>query len=401
MGQTMVLISLETGLFCRLARYPDPTASASGGSLRDRKQTVQLVWGMLADQPTAATATAFTYTRTGLMYQGEPLVAQAMFYPLLWSNTTTLPGTSNTTVTVLPQGEPLHPQTAVVPRMIATHVGQLARLSLVHCARNAICHPTLQWSTSGHQKLHGPQAQLQTCPTRHGKLGHHDKPCTTLTPVTPAFLTAPNPPPPSPSPPPPFPPPPPLSIAPNTSTTFTSPVGTLAVVDGVLTTMGTPPPAPPGSPPTTTSPATTFTVTNVANPSAPVTENVPVLLRSNATGQYCGTVVVGGSTQMVCNITDPQLATPVTIINGQIYFSSAALMPTVVGQPAVFVNSTTPGAGSPPGASTTSGGFTAVLPAREFVVLPASVLMTPLSTDTTQHSTQHSSSEALAHDAWC
>jgi hypothetical protein len=82
-------------------------------------------------------------------------------------------------------------------------------------------------------------------------------------------------------------------------------------------------------------------------------------------------VVVGNITQMVCNITDAQDATPVTIIDGQIWFNSGALTPTVVGEPAVFVNSSTlalpPGADSPPGASPTSGSgaFTAVQPARE------------------------------------
>jgi hypothetical protein len=104
--QTIVLISVQTGLFCRLARYPDSGASSSSRPARGLKQTtVDLVWGMRCDQPTAATATAFTYTRTGLVYQGYPLVAQAMFNPLLWSNTTTLPGTSNVSVVALPQGE--------------------------------------------------------------------------------------------------------------------------------------------------------------------------------------------------------------------------------------------------------------------------------------------------------
>jgi hypothetical protein len=78
---------------------------------------------------------------------------------------------------------------------------------------------------------------------------------------------------------------------------------------------------------------------------------MPVLLKSNATGLYCGAVSVGGTTQMVCNITDPQMATPVTIINGQIFYSNAPLAPTLVGQPAVFTNSSQP--------------FTTVLPARE------------------------------------
>ena len=61
---------------------------------------------MLGDQPTAATATLFLYTRTGLMYAGQPMVAAAQFSPLLWSNTSALPGTTgNTSFTLLPTGE--------------------------------------------------------------------------------------------------------------------------------------------------------------------------------------------------------------------------------------------------------------------------------------------------------
>jgi hypothetical protein len=70
---------------------------------------------------------------------------------------------------------------------------------------------------------------------------------------------------------------------------------------------------------------------------------------------------------MVCNITDPQQATPITIVNGQIYYSNAALTALTVGEPAVFVSSPppAPGAASPPGSVTSGAAFTAVLPARK------------------------------------
>jgi hypothetical protein len=136
----------------------------------------------------------------------------------------------------------------------------------------------------------------------------------------------------------------------------------LAVVNGTLTTVSSPPPAPPGSSSPTPDPATTFTVTNAANPSDPITENTPVLLRSNETGMYCGAVSVAGSTQMVCNITNPADATPVTISNGQIFFSDAPLVPTIVGQPAVFVNSSSSTPGTP--GSATPAAFQAAVPLR-------------------------------------
>lgn len=105
-GQTMVMVSLQTGLFCRLAKYPDATASGSSiRASRGLKQTTTVVWGMLGDQPTAATATVFTYMQTGLWFNGEEMVAQAVSYPLLWSNQTALPGSSNITVTPLPTGD--------------------------------------------------------------------------------------------------------------------------------------------------------------------------------------------------------------------------------------------------------------------------------------------------------
>lgn len=43
-------------------------------------------YGMVADQATAATATAFLYTGSGLAYNGQPMVAAALGQPLLLSN---------------------------------------------------------------------------------------------------------------------------------------------------------------------------------------------------------------------------------------------------------------------------------------------------------------------------
>jgi hypothetical protein len=53
-------------------------------------------FGMVCDQPSAATATAMTYTGNGLAYNGTPLVAAAPGQPLLLSNTTSAPANTLT-----------------------------------------------------------------------------------------------------------------------------------------------------------------------------------------------------------------------------------------------------------------------------------------------------------------
>jgi hypothetical protein len=102
-GMPIILVSMQTGLFCRLAVYLLP----STGRRLSQAGSTTVVYGMLGDQPTAATATPFIYSRTGLVYDGEAMVAEGMFYPLLWSNTSgAVSGNSNTSITPLPTGEP-------------------------------------------------------------------------------------------------------------------------------------------------------------------------------------------------------------------------------------------------------------------------------------------------------
>jgi hypothetical protein len=97
---SVLLVSMQTGLFCRLAVYNIPSI---GRRLNQAGGTV--VYGCLCDQPTAATATPYIYSRTGLVYGGEPMVADGLFKPLLWSNTSgVVTGTGNTTITPLPTG---------------------------------------------------------------------------------------------------------------------------------------------------------------------------------------------------------------------------------------------------------------------------------------------------------
>jgi hypothetical protein len=88
-GQLVILRNLQTGLFCRLA--PVPAAyplSIPGASRRSRALGPPLAaqiglkavpascatFGVVADQPTAVTATVLTYTGFGLSYEGVPLV---------------------------------------------------------------------------------------------------------------------------------------------------------------------------------------------------------------------------------------------------------------------------------------------------------------------------------------
>ena len=74
-GDTTILRSEQTGQYCRLA--PLPTNSS------------QL--GMICDLATAASATPFTYTGSGLSYNGIPLVSTGPGAPLVLANTTTSP----------------------------------------------------------------------------------------------------------------------------------------------------------------------------------------------------------------------------------------------------------------------------------------------------------------------
>ena len=76
-GQTAYMQSEQTGMWCRLA--PSPS------------NATQL--GMVCDQPTPATATAFTYTGDGLAVDGIKLVSPGPGQPLLLANTTTAPVT--------------------------------------------------------------------------------------------------------------------------------------------------------------------------------------------------------------------------------------------------------------------------------------------------------------------
>ncbi len=87
----VILMSAQTGLYCRLAPIP-----ATGEQ------------GVLCDQPSTATATALTYTGTGLSYGGVPLMAPAPGAPLVLANSTSAPLTPTTDdMAFAPTGPPL------------------------------------------------------------------------------------------------------------------------------------------------------------------------------------------------------------------------------------------------------------------------------------------------------
>ncbi len=77
-GGTTLLQSTQTGMYCRLATLSPGTEQ-----------------GMVCDQPTAATATPFTYTGSGLSYQGVPLVSPGPGAPLVLANSTSAPLTAS------------------------------------------------------------------------------------------------------------------------------------------------------------------------------------------------------------------------------------------------------------------------------------------------------------------
>ena len=91
-GQTTYLQSEQTGMWCRLVPSPSNATQI----------------GMVCDQPTSATAVAFTYTGDGLAVDGIQLVAGGPGQPLLLANTTTTPITPGATdnLTFVPATNP-------------------------------------------------------------------------------------------------------------------------------------------------------------------------------------------------------------------------------------------------------------------------------------------------------
>jgi hypothetical protein len=88
-GQEAVLQSAQTGLWCRLVVI---------GAGPEQ--------GMVCDQPSIATATAFLYTGSGLTYQGEALASTSPGDVLVLANTTSVPlPTNSSTLSFAPAGE--------------------------------------------------------------------------------------------------------------------------------------------------------------------------------------------------------------------------------------------------------------------------------------------------------
>ena len=91
-GDTTILRSEETGLYCQLR--PTPT------------NATQLA--VYCDQP-LSNATVLTYTGSGLTYNGIPLVSTGPNQPLLLANTTSVaPAASDAQLSFPPAGETPH-----------------------------------------------------------------------------------------------------------------------------------------------------------------------------------------------------------------------------------------------------------------------------------------------------
>jgi hypothetical protein len=88
-GDTAILRSRLTGQFCKLATLP------SG------KQ------GMVCDQATAATATVFKYTGSGLEYNNQPLVATGAGQPLVLAGSGNPPASGDSSLAFSSASEPV------------------------------------------------------------------------------------------------------------------------------------------------------------------------------------------------------------------------------------------------------------------------------------------------------
>ena len=101
-GDTAILRSEETGLYCQLRRTPTNATQIA----------------MYCDQASPATATVMTYTGSGLSYNGIPLVSTGPGTPLLLANTTAVPvPATGDQLTFTPAGE-LHAHLVAVATVL-------------------------------------------------------------------------------------------------------------------------------------------------------------------------------------------------------------------------------------------------------------------------------------------
>jgi hypothetical protein len=121
-GQTALLQSAHTGMWCRLAPLPSNSTQI----------------GMVCDQPTSATAVAFTYTGDGLAVDNVKLVAPGPGQSLLLANTTRAPVNGST-------GDDLTLSHATTPT--GACLG-----SMMHPTRQAHCSDAgMQWAATQSQ----------------------------------------------------------------------------------------------------------------------------------------------------------------------------------------------------------------------------------------------------------
>jgi hypothetical protein len=93
-GNSIIISNVFTGQYCQLADLPAGYALGkssrsllqSSAASRALKQTSCLTKGIICNQPSAAAATPFTYTGTGLSFSGTSVVQSPNSYTLLISN---------------------------------------------------------------------------------------------------------------------------------------------------------------------------------------------------------------------------------------------------------------------------------------------------------------------------
>ena len=113
-GQTTVIKSAQTGLYCRLASVNE------AGEM-----------GMICDQESSSTATPFTYTGSGLAVNGIPMVQTTPGGPLVLANSTRTPLTATSDDLTFPAvgewhlGLTAHPRAQRLPCTEVLRLGSL------------------------------------------------------------------------------------------------------------------------------------------------------------------------------------------------------------------------------------------------------------------------------------
>jgi hypothetical protein len=244
-GQRTLVRSVQTGLILRILPYTD----GPGG-----------VYTVLADQPTLDTGTTLIYSVSGLTYGGAPLKARAILEPLLWSNNTTLSGSSGVLFT------PVEGGASVLDAALMKRNGAVRSPAWRARAAGRVMPGVRQWVC--------PAAALQAPPASWTRNAH---------PYRAAVLP----------------------LMPNIASNIRS--GGACRVDAPTSFMVCAP-----SPGAGNSTQEQFTAVRPDGTSVPVGPGQKVFLKSERTGLYCRVMPVSGRSQVLC---DRDAAARATLLN--------------------------------------------------------------------------------------